>query len=41
MDINDIFPRGLDITEAYNLLQPVVIYIVGMAIYALFIFKFY
>ena len=41
MDLNDIFPQGLDITEAYDLLQPVVIYIVGMAIYVLFIFKFY
>ena len=41
MDINDIFPEGLDLTEAYELLEPVVIYILGMALYALFIFRFY
>ncbi len=41
MDINDIFPEGLDFTEAYDLLEPVIIYILGMALYALFIFKFY
>ena len=41
MDFNDIFPEGLDFTEAYDLLEPVVIYILGMALYALFIFKFY
>jgi len=41
MDFYDIFPEGLDISEAYDLLEPVVIYILGMAVYALFIFKFY
>ncbi len=41
MDINDLFPEGLDLTEAYDLLEPVVIYILGMALYALFIFRFY
>ena len=41
MDFNDIFPEGLDFTEAYDLLEPVVIYILGMALYAVFIFKFY
>ncbi len=41
MDINDIFPEGLELTEAYDLLEPVVIYVLGMALYALFIFKFY
>lgn len=41
MDINDIFPEGLDFTEAYDLLEPVAIYILGMALYALFIFRFY
>ena len=41
MDFNDVFPQGLDISEAYDLLEPVVIYILGMAVYALFVFKFY
>lgn len=41
MDINDIFPQGLDLSDAYDLLEPVVIYILGMAVYALFVFKFY
>ena len=41
MDINDIFPEGLDLTEAYELLEPVIIYILGMALYAFFIFRFY
>ena len=41
MDINDIFPEGLDFSTAYDLLEPVVIYILGMAVYALFIFNFY
>ena len=41
MDINDVFPEGLDITKAYDLLQPVIIYILRMSVYAVFIFKFY
>lgn len=41
MDIKDIFPEGLDFTEAYDLLEPVAIYILGMSLYALFIFNFY
>jgi len=41
MDFNDISPNGLDITEAYKLLEPVVIHIVGMSVYAIFVFKFY
>ncbi len=41
MDFNEIFPEGLDITDAYDQLEPVVIYILGMALYAVFIFKFY
>ena len=39
--LTQIFPNGLDIVEAYNLLQPVIIYILGMSIYAIFIFKFH
>lgn len=41
MDINDIFPAGLDLSDAYDLLEPVIVYILGMALYAVFIFKFY
>jgi len=41
MDFSEIFPKGLDITEAYDLLEPVVIYILGMALYAIFVFRFY
>ncbi len=41
MEIKDFFPYGLDIEEAYNLLEPVALYILGMSIYTLFVFKFY
>ena len=41
MDINDIFTNGLDINFAMDLLWPVVIYVLGMSVYAIFIFKFY
>ena len=36
-----IFPNGLDINDAYQLLWPAATYILGMAVYALFVFKFY
>ena len=41
MEINDIFPEGLSIDVALKLLGPVAVYILGVAVYALFIFKFY
>ena len=41
MDINDIFTKGLDINDALDVLWPVVIYVLGMSVYAIFIFKFY
>ncbi len=41
MDINDLFPKGLEINDAVDLLGTVAVYVVGMAIYAVFIFKFY
>ena len=41
MDINDIFTRGLDLGDAGDLLWPVSIYVLGMAAYAIFVFKFY
>ena len=41
MEINDLFPEGLSVDAALDLLQPLAVYVVGMAIYAIFIFKFY
>ena len=41
MDINDIFPKGLDVDDAWDLLWPLAVYILGMAVYAVFVFKFY
>ena len=41
LDINFIFPNGLSVDAALDLLLPVAIYVLGMAVYAVFIFKFY
>ena len=41
MEIKDFFPNGLNTSEAYSLLEPVALYIIGMSIYTLFVFKFY
>ena len=41
MDINDIFTKGLDLYDALDLVWPVSIYVLGMAAYAIFVFKFY
>ena len=41
MDINDVFPSGLSVDRAFDLLSPVAIYILGMALYAVFVFKYY
>ena len=41
MDINDVFPSGLSVDRAFDLLSPVAIYILGMAVYAIFVFKYY
>ena len=41
MGINDVFPNGLDIYDALDLLQPVAIFVLGMAVYAFAVFKFY
>lgn len=41
MDINDIFPNGLDVDDAFDLLWPLAVYILGLAVYAIFVFKFY
>ena len=40
LDINDLFPNGLSIEDALDLLEPVAIYVIGMAIYAVFVFNF-
>ena len=41
MGINDVFPNGLDIYDAVDLLQPVALFVLGMAVYAFAVFKFY
>lgn len=41
MDFYDIFPDGLDLNRAYDQLEPVAIFIIGMTLFALFVFKFY
>ena len=41
MDISDIFTKGLDINDALDLWGPVAIYVLGMSIFAIFVFKFY
>ena len=39
--MNYIFTKGLDINDAWGLLWPVSIYVLGMSAYAIFVFKFY
>ena len=41
MDINDVFTTGLNVDDALGLLYDVGIYVAGMAVYAVFVFKFY
>ena len=41
MNISDFVPTQLNLLDALTLLRPLVIYVLGMAIYAVFIFKFY
>ncbi len=41
MEIKDFFPNGLHLNDAFTLLEPVALYILGMSIYTLFVFKFY
>ena len=41
MDINDFLPGGLNVYDAIDLLRPVVVYILGMTVYAVFVFNFY
>ena len=41
MDINDVFNTGLNMDDALGLLYDVAAYVVGMCIYAIFVFKYY
>ena len=41
MDINDLFNMGLSVDQALDLLSDVAVYVLGMSIYAVFVFKFY
>ena len=41
MDINDLFANGLNLNDAMDLLADVAVYVVGMAVYAVFVFNFY
>ena len=41
MGLDSVFPNGLSVGEAVDVLQPVALYVVGMAFYAVFIFNFY
>ena len=41
MDINDLFANGLNLNDAMDLLSDVGVYVVGMAVYAIFVFNFY
>ncbi len=40
-DIYDFFPNGLNVEDAIDLLQPVALYVIGVAVYAVFVFNFY
>lgn len=40
-DIGGFFPGGVSVNEATQLLWPVAAYVLGMAVYAIFIFRFY
>ena len=41
MDIGTLFPNGLYVSDAAELLWPVGSYVLGMALYTVFVFKFY
>ena len=41
MDMNDIFTKGLNINDAMDVLWPALIYVLGMSLFAVFVFKFY
>lgn len=41
MDINDLFTMSLNFNDALDLLSDVAVYVLGMSVYAVFVFKFY
>ena len=41
LSVDAIFPNGLNVDDAIELIWPVAIYVVGIALYAVFVFKFY
>ena len=41
VDLDPLFPNGLAVNDAFDLLWPVAFYLLGMVVYAVFIFKFY
>ncbi len=41
MGFDDLFPNGLSVADAVDLLEPLALYVAGMAIYAVFVFNFY
>lgn len=41
MDINDFFSISFDLDHALELLSDVTVYVLGMTVYAVFVFKFY
>ena len=41
VDLNPLFPNGLAVDDAFDLLWPAALYLLGMVVYAMFIFKFY
>ncbi len=41
MNFEDLFPEGLYVAHALDLLGPVAVYVLGMSVYAIFIFRFY
>ena len=41
MTLDGVFPNGLYLNDAFDLLGPVAVYILGMSVYAIFIFRFY
>ena len=41
VDLDSLFPNGLAVNDAFELLWPAALYLLGMVVYAVFIFKFY
>ena len=41
MNVDSVFPNGLYLVHALDLLWPVTVYVLGMSVYAVFIFRFY